>query len=352
MRQLQYKKFSLNAHRKNWRVKSPNVCQFELTFKCGLHCRHCYTDCYNNDERVKDEIDTNGAKLILDKAFDLGALWLCLTGGDPLEREDFLEIYSYAKDKGFIVTIFTTGYSMTKKIADYLAKKPPFVIELTINGAAEKTYEEITQIKGSYRKALNGLDLILKRNLPLKVKTMATKQNFTELEDIKKFLQQRKIKFRPSFLLHAKLNGDIGPCGLRLEPEDFADTGAREDKVCFNSKGNAPQNNRFFNCAFGGGDGINIDPYGNIFPCSCIRKPAIDFLNSSLGAVREFMFNGIVSISKQEFKKDSKCGRCKFLDKCLRCPGRALLETGELDAPIDYFCKLAHIGYEKTQHCL
>ncbi|GAG92572.1 unnamed protein product [marine sediment metagenome] len=39
-----------------------------------------------------------------------------------------MEIYSYAKEKGFVITIFTNGLLFTKKIMEYLAKSPPLSI--------------------------------------------------------------------------------------------------------------------------------------------------------------------------------------------------------------------------------
>ncbi|GAF88367.1 unnamed protein product, partial [marine sediment metagenome] len=117
MREIQYKTFSLRTHKINWLLKRPNVCQFELTFGCNLHCKHCYTDCYNKPAYLKKELKTREVKFILDKVYKAGVIWLCFTGGDPLTRKDFLDIYSDAKDKGFIITLFTNGYSMTEEIA-------------------------------------------------------------------------------------------------------------------------------------------------------------------------------------------------------------------------------------------
>ena len=181
MRELQYKDFSLNTHKKNWRLKKPNFCQFELTFKCGLHCAHCYCDCYNSPSHIKRELNTEQAISIIDKMHSMGVIWLCLTGGDPLARGDFLKIYSHAKDKGFLITVFTTGYSLTEEIADYFTKRPPFVVEITINSVSEDRYESITQVSGSYRKTMSALETLLKKGIPLKAKTMATKQNLKEM---------------------------------------------------------------------------------------------------------------------------------------------------------------------------
>jgi len=63
MKEIQYRTFSLKTHKKNWRAANPNICQFEVTFQCGLHCRHCYTNCYNNSEYIKKELVFKDIKL-------------------------------------------------------------------------------------------------------------------------------------------------------------------------------------------------------------------------------------------------------------------------------------------------
>jgi radical SAM protein with 4Fe4S-binding SPASM domain len=360
MQKEQYKTFSLGAHKKNWKNKKPSVCQFELTFKCGLHCSHCYTDCYNKPSLIKKELDTRRIKSIIDKLYDLGILWLCFTGGDPLERGDFLEIYSYAKKRGFLITIFTTGYSMTGEIAGYLEKMPPFVIEITVNGSQKETYEKVTQVAGSFEKAMKGLNLILRKNLPLKVKTMALSHNFEDLAGIKDFLAGNRIKFRPSALLHARLNGDKSPCGLRLEPEEinkvdklFALDSMEEDddgaEVHNIHKRQPVFGNRLFQCAMGSTDGLNLDPYGNMFPCACIRNPAVNFLDSDPQVIKKIIFQTFPKIAGREFKTISPCRNCDLKSLCLKCPGKALLETGDMEAPVEYFCELARFSSNKNK---
>ncbi|NQU17282.1 MAG: radical SAM protein, partial [Candidatus Saganbacteria bacterium] len=41
-----------------------------------------------------------------------------------------------------------------------------------------------------------------------------------------------------------------------------------------------------------------------------------------------------------------KCRRCSIINLCLWCPAHAYLETGEMDAVVDYFCKVAHARAE------
>lgn len=358
MKQVQYKKFSWDTHSKNWGRKVPSVAQFELTFKCALHCRHCYSDCYNKPPLIKRELDTKQIKTVIDKLYSLGILWLCFTGGDPLERKDFLEIYSYARNKGFIVTVFTNAYSMTKEIADFLEKNPPFVVEITINAVSKYTYEKITGVHDSFRKTISGLDLIQKRNIPLKVKTMALNLNYGQIPEIKKFLNSRNIEFRPSALVHARLDGDTSPCEVRLTPEQVAGfdelMGAKPPgqikgtKTKF--KRRKRRNNRVFPCAVGSSDGINLDPYGRMYACCCLRKPSIDFLRSSRDKIKTTLLNEFPKFQSMSFKTRSKCSTCWLFDECWGCPGKKFLETGSLEAPLEYFCLVAEAlhGYPNT----
>jgi len=343
MQKQQYKIFSLKTHKNNWQTNKPNVCQFELTFACGLRCKHCYTDCYNNPGDIKNELSEKQIKLILDKVYNAGVLWLCFTGGDPLARKDFLDIYYYAKKKGFIITVFTNGYSMTRKIAEELKKYPPFVIEMTLNAASEELYDKISQVNGSFVKVMKGIDLILKARLPLKIKTQITKDNFKDIKKIKGFIEKLGLLFRPSFDLHARLNGDLAPCNLRLSAQeilsldgnkDFSDSGE-----CY-SKSQEKQDRFLFRCAAGSGDGFHVDPYGNTFICNLLRKPAFNLLKFDI----EYMRNKLLPLVRQmKFTTDSKCRVCNLINSCRLCPGRAYVETGNKESHVQYYCELTKI---------
>ncbi len=367
-REIHYKTFSWRTHKKNWQLKRPNVCQFELTFRCGLRCKYCYTDCYNKPDYIKKELKTKEVKFILDKVYKAGVIWLCFTGGDPLIRDDFLDIYSYAKDKGFIITIFTNGYSMTKRVAHYLKERPPFVIEMTLNAVTRKTYEDISQVKDSYDRAMDGLKMITQRKLPLKIKTQVMQDNLEELPKIKEFVENLGLKFRPSSDLHSCLNGDLTPCNLRIPPAEALNLDKRlglnskkeeeEDRLSaigyrrkpetqhrtVKTESQTPHTN-LFRCTVGGGDGINLDPYGNMFLCNLIRKPSFNLLKVDIG----YAANRLLPLVRgKKFTTDSKCNGCNLRGLCLWCPGRALVETGNEEMPLEYYCELAHLVAEKS----
>ncbi len=352
MEEIQYKAFSLRTHKKNWRIKRPNVCQFELTFRCGLRCRHCCTDCYNKEEDIKRELTTSHVKLIIDKVYNSGVIWLCFTGGDPLTRQDFLELYSYAKAQGFLITIFTNAYSMTEEIIKYLKKKPPFVIEMTLNAVTKESYEKISQVEGSFEKVMQGLNLILKAKLPLKIKTQITRDNLGEIPDIKKFIEGLGLKFRPSSDLQPRLNGDLTPCNLRITSQEALSLNGKRQivkddcQLLPHTAHRTPHTDLFQQCSVGGGDCFLIDPYGNTFPCALIRKPVFNLLKVDIG----YAINRLLpQVRNRKFVTDSKCNGCNLREICFWCPGRAYVEKGDMETRIEYYCQLAeetakHIG--------
>ena len=134
----------------------------EITSACNLKCVHCYiTECHLPDS----ELSTAELKGIIDQLADEGCLWLLITGGEPLVREDFGEIYRYVKRCGIIPMLFTNGTLITDETADLLAQQPPHLVEVTLYGATEKTFESVTQVIGSFSRCIQGISRLLDRIL-------------------------------------------------------------------------------------------------------------------------------------------------------------------------------------------
>jgi len=183
--QLEYGEFSEWLHQRVADQHIPISGSLEVTTRCNLRCQHCYIPGEWRANRSDTQLSLGEIKRILDQLTDAGCLWLLLTGGEPLLRRDFLDIYDYAKRKGLILTIFTNGTLVTPRIADFLAEWRPFKIEITLYGATQETYERVTGIPGSYTCCRRGIDLLLERNLPLSLKTIVMTLNHHELDEMK-----------------------------------------------------------------------------------------------------------------------------------------------------------------------
>ncbi len=342
MRELGYKRFSENTHARGQQSGQRLSCQFELTFACGLHCRHCYSDCYNQPEFIKKELDTARIKLLVNKIRRQGVIWLCFTGGDPLIREDFGEIYAYAKQKGFTVAVFTSGYSLNKETIEIFKRLPPFVIELTLNAVEENFFERISGVKGSFQRVMGAVSILRKEKLPLKIKTMVTRDNIGHVGKIKKFLARHGLDFYPDFHLFARLNGDLTPCKLRVPPAMLLRQDGRKPKITDVCSGKTPsiiKQNELFQCVVRSTDGFRVDPYGNLFLCHGLRNGgySVNILKQPINLAFQRLKP---LLSTREFLTDSRCAVCSVRYDCLNCPGRAYLETRDMESPSEYYCEL------------
>ena len=343
MKELPYKKFSRLTHEKNIYLDRLNSCQFELTFGCNFACVYCFNSCYNYPTYLTKELNTVQIKLILDKLHQAGIIWLCFTGGDPLTRPDFLDIYSYAKEKGFIISVFTNGYSVTEKIIDCFKSKPPFVIEITLNAVSESLFEKISRVNGSFKKVISAIGKILKNEIPLNIKTQVTRDNLREAPKIAEFLKARRLKFNPDFKLYPKLDGDLSPCALRIKPMEALKLYGMPLKPKLRNT-ILPDLNKYtpylYPCAIDAGDGIKVDPYGNIFLCALLREPKLNLLETDVCVAREKLLS---LVRGKTFTTRSRCANCRLKDYCHWCPGMAYLEKKDREKPIEYYCELAEL---------
>src|SRR4030042_1692076 len=324
------------------RMGRPLNGQIDLTYQCNLKCRHCFIV----REEDREEIKVKEIISIIDKIYEVGCLWLCFSGGEPFLREDFLGIYSYARKKGFFINIFTNGTLITKDVADYLAKIPPYSIEITLNGITQQTYEEVTGVQGSFVKAMRAIQLIKKRRIPLVLKANGMKINRNELLKIKQFSEELlgKKRFRCDLLLYPGMDGSKKPCNLRLTADEILDIQYSDEdmlSLCREQFIHAKEDLRLkqgylFPCGL---SSFHIDPYAKMRLCSFIKEPYIDLKKEEFleGFIRLYRY-----LQGLEFKRETKCRSCKINYLCRQCPGRALGENGDMETPVEFFCELAH----------
>ena len=323
--------------------------QLELTRRCSLNCIHCYC---NVSEDKKKELTTREWKKILDEVQQEGCMRLTLTGGDPLVRDDFLELYAYAKSKGFLIILFTNGYSLTKEIIDYLAKSPPLSIEITLNGITRETYESITQVRDSFPRVIENIKSASKSKLKIILKSNCLKQNKDEIARIKGWAEdllgkpaQNKHRFKYDPMIYPRLDGDKTPCDYRLSFEELAELRKQDPDIWKEyQKGlhsDMPDMERDGSFLYPCNSYLQqffIDPYGRLKFCGFSDKFSVDLKTT---AFKEGFYNVFPRLLDERFKTNSKCRDCRLRPVCYHCPARAVLETGNEESPVPYYCRLA-----------
>ena len=225
-----YGDFSSLIHDRQKGRRAPMEVSIELTHRCPLECQHCYNNLPMSDENARrQELSFKEHIRLLDELVDVGCLWILYTGGEVFARKDFLDIYTEAKKRGFLITIFTNGTMITPRIADHLAEYRPFSIEITLYGATRETYETLTQIPGSFDRCMKGIRLLQERNLPLKLKTVPTTINFHEVSEMKRFAEQDLgAEFKFDALVNPRTDCSQSPLAIRLSPEQVVSLDFRD----------------------------------------------------------------------------------------------------------------------------
>lgn len=340
IKNIEYSDFSQKLHETALKSDIPLDGAIALTSHCNLSCRHCYI----RDNSVKDELTCKEICRLIDEITDAGCLYLLLTGGEPLLREDFNDIYTYARKKGLIITLFTNGTLMNEDTALLLKKYMPFSVEITLYGATRETYESFTGVKGSYDSCINGIKLLLKHKIPLTLKTMVTTINKHELNDMRKFAGSLGLKFRYGLSILPNISGSMSPYDIRISPDenihlDFTDKDRSREWSELYAKFNAPASKELlFNCG-AGRNCFNITSTGRLRICDIVPEPDHCLRNNKfIDGYRMFR-----AIRTRKIKGSTKCAGCEHLTFCDSCPGISMLE-GHKDGerPVSYHCEIAH----------
>src|SRR3984893_9429713 len=222
MEQLTYGAFSADLHQRQAGQRSPMQVSIEVTRRCPLECQHCYNNLPMGDQDARQrEMTTEEHFRVLDELVEMGCFWLLYTGGEIFARKDFLEIYTYAKKKGFLITLFTNGTLITEKIADYLVEWPPFAIEITLYGRTKETYEALTAVPGSYDRCLRGIGLLRDRGITLKLKTADNNINEHEVSAMRRFAEEEMgVEFKMDGQINPRIDCSQSPLAVRLTPEE------------------------------------------------------------------------------------------------------------------------------------
>lgn len=344
-----YTEFSKRFHGKLAGKRMPIDGSLELTFRCNLRCVHCYLGDARAGIPGREELSYAEICDLLDQIVDEGCLWLLLTGGEPLLRADFLDIYTYAKRKGLLITLFTNGTLITPRIADFLEEWQPFVVEITLYGRTKETYERVTGVPGSYERCLRGIELLHERGLPLRLKTMAMTLNKHEIWAMKEYAESLGVDFRFDPLISACLDGSQRPTELRIAPEEAVQFDLADDKrlerwldYCDRFWG-PPSNGRYLFVCGAGLTRFHIDPYGELSICMSYRNESYDLRS---GSFYEGWRDFIPRVRYQKPEGDYTCLECDLISICGQCPGWAQLEHGDSQTPVPYLCQVAHLRAE------
>ena len=338
--------FMSELGRKAAQSRIPISGSIELTAACNLRCVHCYIA--GPEPVSQKDLDSRYLYKMLDDLYEAGCLYLLFTGGEPLLRKDFAEIYTYAKKKGFIITVFSNGTLIGDGVVELFREMPPFSVEISLYGATEETYERIAGVRGSYAACLNGINRLIDAGIELKLKTILMTHNQSGFSAIEGIAKKLGVPFRFDAGIIPRFNGDKAPLGLRVPAKrvvemEFSDPQREKTWEQFWDRIVNPKGDNYLYSCGAGLTTFHINALGMLQPCLMTTDCHYDLKTGDFKTGWDQMA-GIRTIEK---KADSKCAGCDKIALCGYCPPLFKLENGSEGSSSDYFCKTGHCRYRR-----
>ncbi len=315
----------------------------EHTSRCNLKCVHCYLGPQEEQRKKRDlEMSTEQAKEVIDQIAASGCLYLVITGGDPMVRKDFPEIYRHAKEKGLMVTVFCDGVLVSDRIVRLFQDYPPYNVDVSVYGATAETYERVTRIKGSFPRFLRGIDRLLKGGIRFSLKTVLMTINKHELAAMRQAAERLGARFRVDSAIFPCLpSHDHEPLDLRVEPAEaveleLADPDQLRQWIEYaDRRRDLPPTDQLYTCG-AGVTNFYVDPQGYASPCLMTTNYRYSVAERGFESL---WAKELVQLRSKKPRADYTCNSCEMKVACTGCPAFNYQENGHEDVKSDYVCE-------------
>jgi len=300
---------------------------FHITRDCNLRCKHCYVEA---GRPLENELTTAEALRIIDDFAQLGGEHLVITGGEPFQRRELLlEILGRAREARIDrIFVETNGTLISDKDVD-IFKKHNIEVGVSLDGAVQETNDYVRGA-GSFKKSIDAIKKLVRTGVTTKIGVTLMKPNMGEGEKmacLAKDLGVKSISFSVvSEMGRAKTNKN-----LSLNPEEIYSTllaawrKAREVGIAseYENQFKSLENLTRRDMCGAGIELLMISSNGDVYPCNMF----LEFQEFKAGNVREQQLEDIWKNS-DALKKFSwlsvldieGCKDCEIKFVCGVCP--------------------------------
>lgn len=348
---VSYESFINSLFEKAGKSGVPLSGSFELTSRCNLNCKMCYIHSGACDKGVASlEKPTEWWLSVARSARDCGMLLALLTGGEPLLRADFKEIYLGLKALGLIVSVNTNGTLIDEEKVELFKKYPPQRLNISLYGTSEKTYESLCLNGKAYSRVASALSALKSAGVPFKLNFTATPLNVADAPEVFRLSKELGVPVQPTFHLFPPVRSAKSE-SLRLSPEEAAlaqfmwhknRVGEEMLKESYKKLDFGAFTQRTVECGEriscrAGSATFWVTWKGELTPCGMMNTPSVR-LNSPKD------FNSAWETIKKEREKiflPKECANCEYRIMCDVCAAVTSAETGRFDIRPKYTCEKA-----------
>jgi len=163
--------------------ESPFIVIWETTQACDLACLHCRASARPN--RDSSELDTAEAKRLMDTVRQFGKPLFVLTGGDPLKRDDTIELVQYGTSIGLRMAMTPSGTPlMTPDVLRDLRDAGLARLAVSLDGSSAAIHDRFRGVSGSFEWTVRMLEAARELGLSTQINTTVSSHNLHDVEPI------------------------------------------------------------------------------------------------------------------------------------------------------------------------
>lgn len=322
---------------------------FELTPRCNLRCKMCYVRLTREQMKPLGTERTAAQWLEMARqARDQGMAFLLLTGGEPMLRQDFCEIYEGLAQMGLSITLNTNATLLTPAIRALWERLPPAQVNVTLYGTCRADYEALCGNGDAFDAVVDGLAWLKEHGILVHLNTTIVPTNSAKWEQIETFAKERGLELRMTAYCFPP-NRRSCDGFERLEPEVAGrlivkDILWREGAEGIIRRARDLDSPLPKSCELDNGDPMQclagrsqfwVTWNGAMTPCAMLTTPAVHPFEDG--------FEGAWDKLKhlcEPIRLCPDCADCPDKKSCMNCAAVTFSETGRFEGKPDYMCKL------------
>ncbi len=330
---------------------------FELTARCNFSCPMCYV--HQCSCRPEQELTAAQWIDLARQARDEGMVFALLTGGEPLIRKDFFEIYGEMKKMGLMVSINSNGSLLSGEVRRRLLEDPPIRMNISLYGGCRETYRNMCG-QDAFETVVENIRALHEGGIALRLNLSITPYNRQDISKIMEISRQLGIHVQASGYMYPPMRlgneagdrrlsaEDAAACTvqwdrLRMPPEEFARRAEAMEQLTAVDMPECPMESETGIGCRAGSSSFWLTWEGKMTPCGMMPSPAAYPLRTGLRAAWQEILR-----QTRELRTPDKCSSCPKRELCSVCAAVCLTETGRFDGVPEYMCRMTDSIVEET----
>ncbi|HVY38349.1 MAG TPA: radical SAM protein, partial [Polyangia bacterium] len=264
----------------------------ELTLRCNIRCLHCYNfdrdtrgpACGSDGASAEPELSLDEIFRVMGELREAGCLFLSLTGGEVLSAPHLFPVLDRARDLGFAVQLLSNGTLLRPGVAARLASYRNLMgVSVSLYGATPEVHDGITQVRGSWRRTLDGVDRLRAQNVAVRLKLIVMRPNAHEVGAMRALAAARGLPTLIDLTITARHDGTTGSLAVRVTEQQLEEL-YRGPLADLRPQGTRVVDEGAFACNCARGNGA-ISARGDVFPCVSVPWSAGNVRRQPFGEI-------------------------------------------------------------------